>query len=299
MSTHLQFDFLANKENNTLTIRREFAARRPIVWDCYTKAELLNQWFAPKPFTTTTKSMEFRDGGHWHYAMIDPSNGHEYWGWTAYKNIKAIDSYETLDAFSNEAGELNTELPSAHWLVTFSDKGQHTVVETIVTYASLTDLETIINMGMEEGMASTLVCLDELIAKKITIQADVAAPVAQVWAKYNQPEHIIQWNFATDDWQCPSAETDLRPGGKMRSRMEAKDGSFGFDFEAIYDRVVDQEAVAYTMPDGRQVYVSFDKNGDTTRVTIVFDPENQNPVEMQQQGWQAILDNFKRYAESQ
>jgi uncharacterized protein YndB with AHSA1/START domain len=162
MNNHLQFDFLADKENNTLTIRREFAAERQLVWDCHTKAELLNQWFAPKPFTTKTKSMDFRNGGHWHYAMIDPS-GVEYWGWTEYRNILAIDSYQTLDAFSNEKGEVNTELPRANWLVTFSDQGEHTLVQTIVTYASLTDLETVINMGMQEGMKSTLECLDELL----------------------------------------------------------------------------------------------------------------------------------------
>lgn len=143
-------------------MRREFAAGRQLVWDCYTKSELLDQWFAPKPFTTTTKSMEFRDGGHWHYAMVDPDGNH-YWGRTEYRNIRPIDAYQTLDAFSNEAGEINMELPRANWTVTFSDKGEHAVVETVVTYASLADLETIINMGMEEGMKSTLECLDELL----------------------------------------------------------------------------------------------------------------------------------------
>lgn len=159
----LQFDFLTNKDNNTLTIRREFAAGKQLVWDCYTKQELLDQWFAPKPFTTKTKSMNFSDGGHWHYAMID-QNGNHYWGYTEYNNIHPIDSYETLDAFSNEAGEINKELPRAKWLVTFTNKGGNTIVQTIVQYTSLTDLETVINMGMEEGMKSTLESLDDLIS---------------------------------------------------------------------------------------------------------------------------------------
>lgn len=163
MRHNLLFDFLADKEKNTLTIRREFAAGRQLVWDCYTKAELLNQWFAPKPFTTRTKSMDFRPGGHWHYAMIDPSSGAEYWGRTEYISVNPIDGYTTFDAFSNEAGEINNELPRAKWVVTFSDKGENAVVETVVTYASLTDLETIINMGMEEGMKATLDKLDELL----------------------------------------------------------------------------------------------------------------------------------------
>lgn len=162
MNSNLQFDFLADKENNTLTIRREFAAHRQLVWDCYTKAELLNQWFAPKPFSTKTKSMDFREGGHWHYAMIDP-DGNEHWGWTEYTSINPIDGYTTHDAFSNEAGEINTALPRDNWVVTFTDKGGHTVVEKVVTYASLTDLETVLNMGMEEGMKSTLEKLDELL----------------------------------------------------------------------------------------------------------------------------------------
>lgn len=160
----LQFDFLVNKENNTLTIKREFAAERQLVWDCYTKSELLDQWFAPKSFTTMTKSMDFKNGGHWHYAMID-QDGNHYWGYTEYNNIQPIDSYETLDVFCDEAGEINNDLPRAKWEVTFSDKADHTVVETIVFYASLNDLEAVINMGMEGGMISTLEKLDELLVK--------------------------------------------------------------------------------------------------------------------------------------
>lgn len=163
MNSNLLFDFIANKENNTLTIRREFAAKRQLVWDCHTKSELLDRWFAPKPLTTKTKSMDFRAGGHWHYAMVDPSNGAEYWGWTEYTSVSPIDRYTTLDAFSNEAGEINAKLPRANWVVTFTDKGEHTVVENVVTYASLTDLETVMQMGMQEGMISTLERLDDLL----------------------------------------------------------------------------------------------------------------------------------------
>jgi uncharacterized protein YndB with AHSA1/START domain len=162
MKHNVQFDFLVDKETNTITVRREFLAGRQLVWDCYTKRELLDQWFAPKPFTTRTKSMEFREGGHWHYAMIDP-DGIEYWGWTGYITIQPIDYYTTVDAFSNAEGQINTDLPQAKWKVTFTDKGENTLVETIVTYASLTDLETIIEMGMQEGLTSTLERLDDLL----------------------------------------------------------------------------------------------------------------------------------------
>jgi uncharacterized protein YndB with AHSA1/START domain len=162
MNHNLQFDFVADKKNNTLTVRREFLANRQLVWDCYTKSELLNQWFAPKPLTTKTKSMDFREGGHWHYAMIEP-NGTEYWGWTDYIKINPIDYYTSSDAFSNENGDINNDLPRAEWVVTFTDKGENALVETVVTYKSLSDLEQVIQMGMEQGMMATLEKLDELL----------------------------------------------------------------------------------------------------------------------------------------
>ncbi len=160
----LQFDFLADKENNTLTLRREFAAGRQLVWDCYTKQELLDQWFAPSPLTTKTKSMDFKNGGHWIYAMVEP-NGTEYWGRMDYDTIRPIDGYTGYDAFCDPEGNINPDLPRAHWNVTFTDKGEHALVETVVTYNSLADLETVIQMGMEEGMMSTLSRLDTLLEK--------------------------------------------------------------------------------------------------------------------------------------
>ncbi|SEV90983.1 Uncharacterized conserved protein YndB, AHSA1/START domain [Chitinophaga sp. YR573] len=162
MKHSLQFDFIADKEKNTLTIRREFLANRQLVWDCYTKSELLDQWFAPAPLATKTKSMEFREGGHWHYAMVEP-NGTEYWGYTEYLKIKPIDYYTSLDAFSNAEGEINKDLPRAEWVVTFTDKDENALVEFIVTYKSLSDLEQVIQMGMEQGMIATLEKLDKLL----------------------------------------------------------------------------------------------------------------------------------------
>jgi uncharacterized protein YndB with AHSA1/START domain len=162
MKPNLQFDFLVNKENNTLTIIREFAANRSLVWDCYTKSELLDQWFAPKPFTTRTKSMDFREGGHWHYAMLDPE-GAEYWARMDYVTIQPIANYTALDAFCDAEGAINPELPRATWAVTFQELGQNAMVQTIVTYKSLTDLETIIQMGMKEGLTATLESLDDLL----------------------------------------------------------------------------------------------------------------------------------------
>jgi len=131
----------------------------------------------------------------------------------------------------------------------------------------------------------------------ITVEATVAQPREKVWELWTLPEHITKWNNASDDWHTPVAENDLRTGGKFLSRMEAKDGSFGFDFGGIYDEVVDNEVIAYTMSDGRKVRVEFTSEGNQTKVTETFDPEGTNPVEMQRGGWQAILNNFKKYAE--
>jgi uncharacterized protein YndB with AHSA1/START domain len=471
MKPNLQFDFLADKEKNTLTIFREFAANRQLVWDCYTKSELLDRWFAPKPFTTKTASMSFTDGGHWHYAMVSPE-GEDYWGFTTYKNIQPIDSYETDDAFSDSTGKVNSDLPTAQWFVKFADKGANTTVKTTVQYATLADLETILNMGMKEGMTSTLECLDELLetlkspktannllfdftvnketqtvhiqkqfaaelplvwdaftkpelldqwwAPKpflsqtksmnfevggrrfyamvspegdkrwaiqcytsispktnfkflnafadeaenpqlpgsdwdlnfseengitkvdisiynesltrmemliemgfiggmtatleslgelletlkptektvISIETSINVAESRVWELYTSPEHILQWNTASDDWHTTAATNDLRVGGSFSSTMAAKDGSFSFDFAGIYNTVKKNQTIAYTLNDDRRVTITFTKKGETTVVLIDFEAETQNSVELQQAGWQAILDNFKKYAEA-
>jgi uncharacterized protein YndB with AHSA1/START domain len=132
----------------------------------------------------------------------------------------------------------------------------------------------------------------------ITVQATINAPVEKVWDCYTNPKHIIQWNFADPSWHCPSAENDLRVGGTYKARMEAKDGSFGFDFEVIYSEIILGKQFTYGF-DGRMVTVQFDTKGTQTEIIVRFDPENENPIEMQQQGWQLILNNFKTYTENQ
>lgn len=133
---------------------------------------------------------------------------------------------------------------------------------------------------------------------KITVENTVNAPTETVWELWNGARHIEKWNSPSEDWHCPKAENDLKVGGKLKSRMEAKDGSMGFDFEGIYDTVENPNRVAYTMSDGRKVKIEFSKEGNQTKVSETFDPEEINSHEMQQSGWQAILDNFKKYAES-
>jgi uncharacterized protein YndB with AHSA1/START domain len=132
----------------------------------------------------------------------------------------------------------------------------------------------------------------------ITVEATVNAPVEKVWASWSEPKHIMQWCQASDDWHAPYADNDLRTGGTFKTTMAAKDGSMSFDFGGVYDNVETHKLIEYTMGDGRKVKVVFTAMGDTTKVIETFDPENQNPEEMQRGGWQAILDNFKKYTET-
>lgn len=131
----------------------------------------------------------------------------------------------------------------------------------------------------------------------ITVSATVNAPVARVWALWTTPADIQNWNNASDDWHTPKAANDLRVGGEFVFTMAAKDGSFSFDFGGTYTEVVENQRIAYTLGDSRNVVTTFEADGKQTTVTTVFDPENQNPADMQRAGWQAILDNFKKYAE--
>ncbi|SFK93266.1 SRPBCC family protein [Lysobacter sp. cf310] len=133
---------------------------------------------------------------------------------------------------------------------------------------------------------------------KITIETVVRADLDQVWRAWNTPEDIKQWNAASDDWHTTHSTVDLREGGKFLSRMEAKDGSFGFDFEGTYTRVVPQQAIEYRMSDGREVQSEFIDQADGVLVKSTFDAESENSPEMQRAGWQAILDNFARHVEA-
>lgn len=132
----------------------------------------------------------------------------------------------------------------------------------------------------------------------ITIEATVNASAEKVWKVWTNTEDITQWNNASPDWHTTRAENDLRPGGKFLSRMEAKDGSMGFDFWGIYDVVKPHEYIEMTLGDDRKVKIYFKASGDQTHIVETFEAEGENPIEMQRAGWQAILDNFKQYTET-
>jgi uncharacterized protein YndB with AHSA1/START domain len=132
----------------------------------------------------------------------------------------------------------------------------------------------------------------------IMVKASINAPVQKVWEYWTKPEHITKWSFASDDWESPYAKNDLKVGGKFMTGMAAKDGSSKFDFEGKYTMVKEYKGINYQMDDGRKVEIRFEDMGEVTLVTETFEPENIHPDEFQKGGWQAILNNFKKYVES-
>jgi uncharacterized protein YndB with AHSA1/START domain len=132
----------------------------------------------------------------------------------------------------------------------------------------------------------------------ITVENTVNAPVEKVWVFWTTPKHIEKWNNASEDWHTPHAENDLRVGGKFLSRMEAKDESFGFDFIGVYDEVEENKTIVYSLEDERKVKITFVNENNATKIIESFDAEDENSIELQKSGWQAILDNFKKYVEN-
>lgn len=165
MKNNLLFNFTINKENNTVNVEREFAANLDLVWDAWTKPEILDQWWAPKPYKTVTKSMDFREGGMWLYYMISPEN-QKHWSKNDYLVIRPKKSYTGLDAFCDEKGIVNTDMPRTKWTNKFSKSSDKTLVSIVATYENLADLEKVIEMGFKEGFTMALGNLDELLLKK-------------------------------------------------------------------------------------------------------------------------------------
>ncbi len=167
MNNLLAFDFTVEKERKTITVKREFAAEISLVWDAYTKRELLDQWWAPRPWKARTRSMDFRVGGQWHYAMVGP-NGEEHWAMAEYTAIQSElvsgqKKFTGLDAFADADGNVNKELPQSTWEILFTDKGPITLVECNISYPDVAQLEATIQMGFKEGFATAMEGLDELL----------------------------------------------------------------------------------------------------------------------------------------
>lgn len=165
MKSNLLFDFTVDKQNKTINIKREFAAGRPTVWDFYTKSELLDQWWMPLPWKSKTKSMDFREGGKWHYAAVGP-NGEEHWAITSYVKIEQQNMFIANDAFGDASGNINPQMPQSTWTMNFSDVGTNTLVHGIIQFSDLAQLEQTIAMGFKEGLTMAMENLDAILSKR-------------------------------------------------------------------------------------------------------------------------------------
>jgi uncharacterized protein YndB with AHSA1/START domain len=163
MNSNLVFDFSVDKENNTINVKREFAAPLQKVWAAWTQSELLDQWWAPKPWKAETKTMDFREGGRWIYAMVGPE-GEKHWSLSDFKSVEAQKSFSNLNAFSDENGGITPGAPRSFWNNSFNSNGETTTVDIAIKFDKLEDLEGYIKMGFKEGFTMGLGNLDELLA---------------------------------------------------------------------------------------------------------------------------------------
>ncbi|MFL5764339.1 MAG: SRPBCC domain-containing protein [Bacteroidia bacterium] len=165
MSKTLFFDFNVDKTHNVITIQREFAADRATVWEAYTDHKILDQWWMPKPWKAKTKSQDFREGGKWLYAAVGP-NGEEHWSVTNYEKIEPMNKFTANDAFCDSNGKINPEMPQSKWIMNFKEMGQNTLVEGIINYPDLAQLEATLKMGFKEGLTMAMENLDTMLAKR-------------------------------------------------------------------------------------------------------------------------------------
>ena len=186
MNSNLLFDFTVDKENKTISVKREFAAELDLVLDAWTKPELLDLWWAPKPYQTKTKSQDFREGGFWLYAMFSPE-GVAHWCRADYKKIEPQKSFSALDAFCDDEGNINQDFPRSLWANSFSENDQKTTVNIVITYQELADLERIIEMGFKEGFTMALGNLDQYIEAKFKLRNELRTT--------NQPRVCTYLNF--------------------------------------------------------------------------------------------------------
>lgn len=163
MSINLAMDFSVNRENNTITVKKAFDAELPLVWKAYSDPEILDKWWAPKPWKARTKSMDFRTGGHWLYAMVGP-NGEEHWAIANYLSVQDQKGFTADDAFTDSDGNINEEMPKSKWDTDFKSVEYHTEVTFHITYPDLAALETTIAMGFKEGLTMAAQGLDEYFA---------------------------------------------------------------------------------------------------------------------------------------
>jgi uncharacterized protein YndB with AHSA1/START domain len=169
MKNSLLMDFSVDKENNSITVQREFATELPLVWNAFTKSEILDQWWAPHPWKARTKSMDFTEGGHWHYAMVGPED-EEHWAYASYITIQNQKGFTALDGFSDADGNINPELPQSKWQTEFSSIDIGSLVIFYIAFEDLAQLEATIQMGFKEGLTIAMEGLDKMFDSNVTLK---------------------------------------------------------------------------------------------------------------------------------
>ncbi len=251
----------------------------------------LARWWGPKGFANVVEICEFVPGGKWHFTMCGP-DGKQYPNENVFIDVEAP-SKVLVQHVSEPKFRLTIGLSShepgtrVSWEQVFEDAEVARRVEHIVVPANEQNLDR-----LTEEVAR----YPQGVPSQITVSAVVAAPLAEVWRAYTTPADIMVWNAASDDWHTPAARVDLRVGGTFCSRMAARDGSFAFDFEGTYTAVVEHKLIEYAFGD-RMARVVFAQQPEGVRVEIVFDGETMHTLEQQREGWQAILNRFKRHVE--
>lgn len=221
------------------------------------------------------------------YSVIEKLLPNEY---MSFKHFGVLKNYE-----EQEADEETKKWSGSHENYTLTEKNGETTLR--VDMESVTEFADYFRDIFPKALKKIKEIAENSHQTSISIGTTVNSTISNVWEKFTKPEHIQNWCHATEDWFAPTAENDLKPGGKFKTVMSAKDGSVKFDFEGKYNEVTDLECISYTLSDGRNVIVSFIPSEYGIQIVETFEPETTNPIEMQRDGWQAILDNFKKYVE--
>ncbi|MFM2268487.1 MAG: hypothetical protein RL757_1928 [Bacteroidota bacterium] len=267
----------------------EIAATPNKIWHVLWNEQYYPQWTAP--FTEGCFALsDWKEGSRVHF--LSPS------GDGMYGNIKELVVHQKM--FFTHLGYLKNfeEQPLEDW----NDARENYTLTPNGDGTTLTldmDLKEKYVDFMEKKCPEVLKLVKTLSeALLLTVETTIEAPIETVWNAWTSPEHITKWNNASDDWHTPHAENDLRTGGKFLSRMAAKDGSFSFDFEGTYDEIIEHKLITYQIADGRNVKILFQSAEKQTKVTEIFEPEGENGIALQRDGWQAILNNFQKYVEN-
>ena len=283
-----------------LTVERTFAAPIEKVWEAWTNPKLLAKWFAPAGMTNSLATTKVKVGGVFRYCFVNDKSGTQFYGRGVYKKIVPSTFLSYLDSFTDEDGN---DVAASHYGIP-GDEIVETLIEISLTeMGRKTKMTLVMDNYYDESMTKDMVSnwnimFDKLSSmNKISVETTVNAPMEEVWEYWINPAHISRWAFASDDWEAIAKTNDLRVGGQFETRMQAKDGSEGFDMTGVYTSVKKHELIEYNMEDGRNVAIVFEKASEGIKVTEIFDADNEYSEEQQRFGWQAILDNFKKYVE--